>query len=269
LLLTFVITRGFVNLEINPNIEAPIPPVFSPSPTIRPIPTPELPAPTPVPIPIPSPYPIPTLQSPSRMAAIAVQDALSALQPGQIAWNPPEQMVLGQPEIIRLIITDDLQRDLNKELDNSTVVSGVKISTFMKALVSGSAFEVAPQSPEKQALPPQSTAEWQWKVTPTDRGKQTLSLMVYARVKIPGQSSEEDVFLKSYSKELRVVVDPVNFLQSQLKWVIENLDQIMLIIVPLGGFITLRKWKLIVDLTKQGQKWLLKQLAKINRPNRK
>lgn len=181
-------------------------------------------SPLPLPLPLPSVIPSPPshYQNQTSILQKAIQDASSALQPGQIAWNPPEEMTLDEPKIIVLKITDDLQRDLNNELESSTVIAGIEVSTFMKANLSGSAFNIESQTPEKQALPPQSIAEWRWKVTPTDEGEQVLSISVYARAKIPGQSAEEDLFLESYSKTLDVRVDPASFFKSNWKWIVEN-----------------------------------------------
>ncbi|BAZ18660.1 hypothetical protein NIES4071_105450 (plasmid) [Calothrix sp. NIES-4071] len=96
-----------------------------------------------------SPSPIPTAKptdagaattSPARTQAApdGADEALKKVietRPGQIAFNVPGKMKVNDAEVVEVVISDDLQRDLKKELGNQTgtEIAKLQVSSFLKA----------------------------------------------------------------------------------------------------------------------------------------
>jgi hypothetical protein len=159
----------------------------------------------------------------------AVQTAFRQLQQGQIAFVAPEQMKVDEPSIIEARLSNDLQIQLTEELQAEFKIkpqsANIKVGSFMKATLEGSDFKIESLASEKQALPEGSVASWRWSVTPTESGRKTLYLTVYARIKL-SSNEEEEVYLKSYDQEIDVVANPSSFWRENWKWIIENSDKL-------------------------------------------
>jgi hypothetical protein len=130
--------------------------------------------------------PINELPSPvADPVEIAVTRSYQNLRKGQIAFDAPNRMRVGDEEIVEARISDDLQRDLKAGLGKNAISARINVSFLMKVkLDGGSKFTIKSLSEEVQALPKGNVAKWHWNVTPTESGKQEMLLMVYAIVPI-------------------------------------------------------------------------------------
>lgn len=235
----------------SPPIDRPRPTLIAPNPLILPEP-----APAPIPAPLilrPAESPPLALESPAPtgqplsepITSPDVVDTVSTalqntnIREGRIAWNPPEQMQMNEPEIITALISDDLQRDLATELQNlgtdpntQSIVDTITVSSYIKVLLSGSNFEIETQTPVNQALPKHSSAEWRWRVTPQQEGSQVLYLSVYARIKRE-DGTQEEVWLKTYRREITIEVGQFVVLEEWGQWMVDHAEEV----AALGGIV--------------------------------
>ncbi|RUS92360.1 hypothetical protein DSM106972_099340 [Dulcicalothrix desertica PCC 7102] len=176
-------------------------------------------------------------------------------RPGQIAFNVPDKMKVNDAEVVEVVISDDLRRDLKKELGNQsgTETAQLQVSSFLRARLEGANFNTKSLNEENRFLIQNGIAAWRWSVTPTEAGEQKLYMSIYARVRKNG--STENVDLKTFQREISVSVSPTSWLNQNWKWVIENSTGIGAILAGISIFIVARwKWvrKKIKSLNKQG-----------------
>jgi hypothetical protein len=189
--------------------------------------------------PFPSATPIPKVETditlPSQESPYlhfqVEEEARKALKPGQIAFNHPTEMKLGETEKVIARISGDLQRDITEGLGANLETAKLEVSTFMKATLTGSDFTIEPSAEQKQMLLKGRIAEWRWDVTPKKSGKKTLELTVYARVKFANQQQEEDIYLKTLSSTITVDVNIrgqiEEILSNNWQWALENWDKLL------------------------------------------
>ena len=182
--------------------------------------------------------------SPADQATATLNKVFQELRPGQIVFNPPAQMRVAEIKVIVVRISDDLRRDLTAGLGANPITAKIRVGSFLKASLSGTNFKTEPLSELNQALPKGGEAQWQWNVTPTQSGEQTLSLTVYVRIKLPDQP-EETVYLGSYERNINVRVNPQYILAENWKWIIENWPTLTAIIGGILTVIALQRKRLI------------------------
>ncbi len=138
---------------------------------------------------------------------------LKKLDWGNIAFNSPEEMNLGEPETIKLILSGNqsiqkIEAILKKDLGVKNKISGanVKISELMKAELNASEsdFKIESWSDKEQAVSTTEPTEWIWKVTPKKAGKKDIHLRLSAIVKIEGSISPLNI--KTFDKYINVKV---------------------------------------------------------------
>lgn len=164
-------------------------------------------------------------------------------RPGQIAFNVPDKMKVNDAEVIEAVISDDLRRDLKKELGNQsgkTETDQLQVSSFLRARLEGANFNTKSLNEENRFLIQNGVAAWRWSVTPTEAGDQKLYMSIYARVRKNG--STENVDLKTFQRAINVSVSPTSWLNQNWKWVIENSTGIGAILAGISIFVV-AKWK--------------------------
>ncbi len=170
------------------------------------------------------------------------------LRPGQIAFNPPTQMKVDKAELVEVRITDDLKRDLERELKpklgDNLKVEQIKVSDLLIVNIKGDSFKITSIHPKEQFLLNGELVPWSWEVTPKESGEQKLFLTVYS--KIP----EGQRHLKTFDRTIKVKV-------SYSYWFEQNSVQIIEIMIALGGtgffaFIVAR-WKFVKSKLKRSR----------------
>jgi len=100
------------------------------------------------------------------------------LEKGIAAFNPPREMTMGQATRVYLPIgrvahEAAVVRAAGGPAGSAATVA-VRIGRFMTATLSGSAFDIAPIGDPQRDLGGSSSETWEWDVTPTAGGTQSL-----------------------------------------------------------------------------------------------
>jgi hypothetical protein len=104
------------------------------------------------------------------------------LENGVAAFNPPRTMTMGKPTRVILPIGPKAEeRDVVIAAGGSpgtAVRVAVKIGEHMTATLTGSAFKIVPVGDPRRDLGLSSSETWEWDVTPTAEGNQTLRVEI-------------------------------------------------------------------------------------------
>lgn len=109
-------------------------------------------------------------------------DQRDSLEDGVAAFNPPRQMVRGKATHVVLAIGMESDREEAVRAAGGrsaeTQVARVRIGRYMRATLSGSAFTIVPIGNPQRDLGMSGSEQWEWDVTPTQEGSQTLQLRI-------------------------------------------------------------------------------------------
>ena len=165
-----------------------------------------------------------------------IDKALKELPPGEILFNPPEEMKVAVKELVEVRLTQNTTEEMTEELRKGLKGRGVpqiekiEIGHFMKVCLTGDNFDINPLSSEKQVLRPEGFTEWSWDVTPVKSGTQVLHLKVTVRLLISGQA-EQEIDCDVMHKNIRVYVNPAysikSFIKSHWKWIVGTIITIV------------------------------------------
>jgi len=155
-----------------PQQAAPPPPVAS------------APAPAAIPAPAPAEAARPTSEEPTFAAESVAPGSgrVAALREVPIAHEAPDEAIMGQVFEVSLAIDATGAISAAPALPGrGNVVEGTAMAGGdAKALLTGTAFEIEPLSPETQALSEFAANTWRWRVSATDSGPQDLVLEIFA-----------------------------------------------------------------------------------------
>ena len=166
-----------------------------------------------------------------------LEEEFRNMQPGIIAFNPPEVMKVGRPERVEARITKDQNTDLLSTLKGRghPHIEGINVYEFMRVDLSGDDFIIEKLNESDQVITPLGFTEWSWTVTPQKKGVKVLHLHVSIRIKLP--DSEKTKGHPVIDKQIVVIVNPAysvkHFVKEHWKWLITAL------VIPLAGLI----WK--------------------------
>jgi hypothetical protein len=138
----------------------------------------------------------------------AVKRALDGLGLANLAFSPPAKMRVQEQRMVELLMSptksvEALRGDL-VTAEGSEVASGVQVSPRMEAALTGAGFSVQALGPEQQVVNPAGTTRWAWNVTPTTPGKQTLHLVLSARVEVQG--SDAPFVVRTFDRYIEVEI---------------------------------------------------------------
>jgi hypothetical protein len=155
-----------------------------------------------------TPNPPPTVAtppSPSRPAPIPDGSAtdspldlqLKKLVQGNIAFNNPEKMQVGETEQIEAKLAVAIPADKLMGLLTAAgkrESASLEVPDHMQAtLTGGAAFDVSPAGPQSQWISKDAPTEWHWLVTPKLTGPQYLTLTVDAIITINGDKDTRNI----------------------------------------------------------------------------
>jgi hypothetical protein len=128
---------------------------------------------------------------------------------GRVLYNPPNEMRLGQAEVVEVRITRDEVTDLTEGLAGSgePVQEQLPVADAMVVELLGPDFDIDPLSPERQLVGGQPFNEWAWRIKPQRAGTTFLRLNV--SIEIPKTEKLEGLSPIVLSREIHVDVDPV------------------------------------------------------------
>jgi hypothetical protein len=172
----------------------------------------------------------------------SVNKILESLDWGNIAFNSPEEMNVGETTTIKLILSGNqsvqkIEATLKKDLGVEDEILGakVKIAELMKADLNASEldFKIEPLSDKEQAVSTTESTEWIWKVTPKKAGKKDIHLRLSAIIKISDSTLPHTV--KTFDKYINVKVTAAKmlsiFISDNWQWLWTT------ILIPLAPFI--------------------------------
>jgi tetratricopeptide (TPR) repeat protein len=139
----------------------------------------------------------------------AVDQALAHMRDASIAFDVPAEIAAGDAQMLRLLMSlaasvDELKKALVDRVASGVEGATVKVTPTMEAHLVGQAFEITPITPELQAVSAAGTTEWQWQVSSTQAGTQSLHLALDARVSIDGSNTEYSI--RQFDKTIRITV---------------------------------------------------------------
>jgi hypothetical protein len=191
--------------------ELPTPP--APPPAMPPAPPPaampqtagEAPTPPPADNPV-----VPTNTDPLPPAP-GTRVPVTGLDPAEVAerpaaYNRPTEMQLGKPVDISLVIDATGAGNPAAGLEGfpgEIVEAPIPTTDRVVATLSGVNFDISAQTLDRQTLSPFEANRWQWRVTPTSEGPQTLILEVFA---IPAATGEA-LPVRTYRDQITVSVE--------------------------------------------------------------
>jgi len=193
-------------------------------------------------IPKSAPMPTPMMPSPSTSPATSldvVEEIVSRLEWGYIAFDTPKKMKFEEPKIIELLLSptksaQELQSSLKSH--EQTESARIQISNRMEADLSGLGFKIEALVPQEQAVYRGKTTQWKWEVTPTKDGDQNLYLTLSAIINVSNQ--KVPLVIRTFDKTIKVDVSVgqriSTFVAGNWQWLWAS------ILVPLSPF--LWKW---------------------------
>lgn len=158
--------------------------------------------------------------------AALVSAALTQLEQGRLAFNPPSEMTVGQTERVTVRIAKEAGADnigVGMAGVGEATVEPIKVGTFMKARLQGQGFDIQPLNNEEQIVAGDTFTEWQWDVTPREAGPHKLSLLVTVRINVPDMGEEQRDFpVKDAVVNVRVTpgVATQRFMQDNWTWLL-------------------------------------------------
>ncbi len=168
----------------------------------------------------------------------SVDDILSKMELGNIAYNAPQEMNIEDKKDINLLLSIktpiyDLKRQLKEE--GEKIGSTIRISDRMEARLSGQNFSIVAITPEIQAISINENTEWKWEAVPKKGGKQYLHLTLSVFILVDGVSTPRTI--RTFDSTIEVKVTPAQkvkiFLENNWQWLWAA------ILVPLVGWL----WK--------------------------
>ena len=175
----------------------------------------------------------------------AVDQALSQLRVGQIAYNAPLAMFKGESHPISVVLSpaataDQLAQQLHNLLgaQENVQTASIQISPLMQATLSGQGFDINPSGPQTQAVSGTQPTEWDWTVSATETGSLDLLLDLEAILEL-GNGTSTPRRLKTFTKVIRVRVRTLDamegFVAGNWQWLWSAL------LVPLAGYLWHRR----------------------------
>jgi hypothetical protein len=152
----------------------------------------------------------------------AVDQILSQLVLGDVAFNAPEKINIEDTVSIRVALSPDQGAaavSARIEEPGRIISETLQVSNLMQARLTGEGFKIVAVTPEKQAVSSGIT-EWLWDVTPLEEGKHQLTLSMDALITVNGEVVPKT--LRTYRKPIEVEVTTAqaagNLLSEHGKW---------------------------------------------------
>ncbi len=165
---------------------------------------------------------------------------LDKLVAGNIAFNTPEHVRLGKPQIVEAKLAvnfsgDELIAQLNEA--GKKEKSPIQVADRMTATLSGgAAFDVSPSGTQQQFISHAQVTTWTWEVTAKQPGTQYLLLSVDAVLTIDGKEGTRNI--NTFKRTIEVEVAWPETTSEWFQWVKEWFENIAwlwaTVLVPIG-----------------------------------
>lgn len=159
---------------------------------------------------------------------------LASLPLGNIAFNAPETIPLGDSATIELLVS---LREAEEELREAVSAAGpvetarVRVSPYMEASLSGLGFSIESATPARQMLSKSQRTKWQWQIETTKADALELTLTLSALFTVGGQ--ERTRAIRTFEKTILVDV-PITHRVAQF---VSNNTELLgtLLVIPIVG----------------------------------
>jgi hypothetical protein len=155
-----------------------------------------------------TPAPPPT-SAPTMTTDDLMEQAYAQLREGQLAFNPPQEMRLGESAVVRLRLTryanvaaPTLVAGLGS--DRRVLTDTVRVGSTMRAQLSGDTFQVESLSSEEQLVVGDAYNEWAWRVAPQAGGRHALTLRISAVITVDREKMIRDFPVKETTVTVQV-----------------------------------------------------------------
>lgn len=170
----------------------------------------------------------------------AIDEILASLEWGNIAFNTPQSMNLGDTAIIQLVLGLDTEiEDLKQKIEATGKKEGasIRVSDRMEARLTGLNFAITAIAPEIQPVSTSESTNWEWEVKPQGQGHQNLHLTLSAVIEIDGTSTLK--LIRTFSRDIEVEVTRrqwiAAFLEKNWQWLWTAA------LVPIAGWLWSRR----------------------------
>ncbi|HKE83465.1 MAG TPA: hypothetical protein VKB50_06920 [Vicinamibacterales bacterium] len=180
-----------------------------------------------------------------------IDEALGRLVTGQVAFNSPDRMRLGETRTVALVASPEMDAStLSSELrqriggTDPIAVDTLQIAPVMEAQLEGaSAFAITALTPLRQPVSRAPPTEWRWSVRANETGTHPLHLTINAIITVAGEPYQRsiDVLDRSIRVEISSSQRIGMFLETNWQWLLGT------IAIPLGVWL----WS---ERTKKGRK---------------
>jgi hypothetical protein len=174
-----------------------------------------------------------------------VDRKLAALPLGDIAFNTPEAIPLGDTATIELVASlKEAEEQLRQQVHGAGPVEtahDIKFADQMEAKVTGLGFCIEPITPERQAVSHTQETRWRWQIEPTKSDTLELNLTLSALIKIDGEPSARAI--RTFEKTIVVKVPFGQRVVTAMSNNVELLTSVVLIPVAGGTWRYFRKRK--------------------------
>jgi hypothetical protein len=172
----------------------------------------------------------------------ALQNAVDSLPVGQVVFNHPSEMKMGEAKEVQVRISRDVAADISKGLTmpgladrgQTTEHQQIKISTSMKVQLHGEPyFDVKPLTDEEQLIDKTGFTEWKFTVIPLQGGRWPLHLTVTAVVHAADREKVKN--LEVLDEQVTVQVSTLevveSFIGNNWQWLIGT------VLIPVGAWL--------------------------------
>lgn len=122
--------------------------------------------------------------APEPDPVVATQSIREQFESREVTYNrPPATLGLNHPIDVSLVINatgvEGAGAEALQGFDGEIVDRDVELTDVVSAQLTGPGFDIVEQTVERQRLSPRVLNRWQWRVTPTKEGTQTLVLEIF------------------------------------------------------------------------------------------
>ena len=173
------------------------------------------------------------------------QQVIGGLPQGSALFNPPAGMRMGDTQTIEVRIVpvseeelsadEELQATLMEDFEGGEeiIVIPMRVSTVMRAKLTGSGFEIIPLTEEEQIqMIDNPYLRWLWDVTPQEKGTQklTLTLSVVVNAEGLGDKTHTTTEIREVEISGNTGYAAQQFLSGNWEWIITSM------LVPAAGW---------------------------------
>ena len=166
----------------------------------------------------------------------AAASEANTFKPGQLAWNTPSTMLMGQSAKVELRVTREQSRfaglAARVQASGPTTAADADLSRILSARLESTAFDIEPKEARRQQIPNGKDAVWVWVIEPKKAGTHTLALTVESVVELAP-------IVESMSRQITVSSLPASAApvgQQTGEFITKNWEKLLtLVLIPLVG----------------------------------